>query len=154
MPSLKVLILGFVAGFLATLIFHQGLWSVFNHAEIIPWDRPAWPVDPIPPLGVPAVLSKAFWGGVWGLVLTLILGRLGGASYWLAWILVGAIALTAVSFFVVSPLKGQPIPALWPRFFVGLALNGAWGFGTALLLRGSHELLVQGASALQRRTFL
>jgi hypothetical protein len=31
--------------------------------------------------------------------------------------------------------KGQPIPALWPRFFVGLALNGAWGFGTALLLR-------------------
>jgi hypothetical protein len=57
MPSLRVLILGFVAGFLATLSFHQGLWSVFNHAEIIPWDRPAWPVDPIPPLGVPALLS-------------------------------------------------------------------------------------------------
>jgi len=99
MPSLKLLILGFVAGFLATLIFHQGLWSVFNHAEIISWDRPAWPVDPIPPLGVPALLSKAFWGGVWGLVLTLILGRLGGASYWLAWIVVGAVALTVVSFF-------------------------------------------------------
>jgi hypothetical protein len=134
MPSLKMLILGFVAGFVATLIFHQGLWSVFNHAGIIPLDRPAWPLDSIPPLGVPAVLSKAFWGGVWGLVLTPILGRLDGTSYWAAWIVVGAVALTAVAVFVVPPLKGHPFPTLWPRFFVGLALNGAWGFGTGLLV--------------------
>jgi hypothetical protein len=133
MPPLKMLILGFVAGFVATLTFHQGLWFVFNHVGVL--DRPAWPVDPIPPLGVPAVLSKAFWGGLWGLVLTPILGRLDGASYWAAWIVVGAVALTAVSFFIVAPLKGLPIPALWPRFFIGLALNGIWGFGTALFLR-------------------
>ena len=49
--------------------------------------------------------------------------------------LVGAVALTAVAFFVVAPIKGEPIPALWPRFAVGFLLNGAWGFGTALLLR-------------------
>jgi hypothetical protein len=134
MPSLKMLILGFTAGFLATLIFHQGLWSVFNHIGLIPPDKPAWPADPIPPFGLPAVLSKAFWGGLWGLVLTPILCRLDGASYWASWIVVGAVALTAVAFFVVPPLKGQPIPALWPRFFLGLALNGAWGFATALLL--------------------
>src|SRR5665648_988018 len=63
MPPLKMLILGFAAGFIATLIFHQGLWSVFNHTGVIPPDRPAWPVDPIPPFGIPSVLSKAFWGG-------------------------------------------------------------------------------------------
>ena len=62
-------------------------------------------------------------------------GQLSGTTYWASWILVGAVALTCVSFFVVSPLKGEPIPALWPRFASGLALNGAWGFGTALLLR-------------------
>jgi hypothetical protein len=45
------------------------------------------------------------------------------------------VALTAVAFFVVAPIKGEPIPALWPRFAVELLLNGAWGFGTALLLR-------------------
>ena len=28
MPLLKILILGFIAGFLAVLIFHQSLWYV------------------------------------------------------------------------------------------------------------------------------
>ena len=135
MPSLKLLMLGFAAGFIATLIFHQGLWYIFNQVGVIPLDRPAWAMDSTPPFEIPAVLSKAFWGGLWGLVLTSILMHLDGMSYWAAWIVLGAVALTAVAFFVVPPLKGQPIPALWPRFFVGLALNGAWGFGTALLLR-------------------
>jgi hypothetical protein len=135
MPSVKILILGFVAGFIATLTFHQGLWYVFNHTGVIPPDRPAWSFDPIPPFSVPAVLSKAFWGGIWGLVLTPILGQLDGASYWVAWIVVGAVALTAVAFFVVPPLKGEPMQAMGPRFLIGLAVNGAWGFGTALLLR-------------------
>jgi hypothetical protein len=117
------------------LIFHQGLWYIFNQVGVIPLDRPAWAMDSTPPFEIPAVLSKAFWGGLWGLVLTSILMHLDGMSYWAAWIVLGAVALTAVAFFVVPPLKGQPIPALWPRFFVGLALNGAWGFGTALLLR-------------------
>jgi hypothetical protein len=133
--SLRILILGFAAGFLATLIFHQGLWSLFNQVGIIPADNPAWPVTPIPPFSVPAVLSKAFWGGVWGLVLTPVLASLKGARYWGAWLVVGAVALTAVAFLVVAPLKGQSIPPLWPRFLVGLALNGAWGFGTALFLK-------------------
>ena len=135
MPSLKLLMLGFAAGFIATLIFHQGLWYIFNQVGVIPLDRPAWAMDSTPPFEIPAVVSKAFWGGLWGLVLTSILMHLDGMSYWAAWIVLGAVALTAVAFFVVPPLKGQPIPALWPRFFVGLALNGAWGFGTALLLR-------------------
>ena len=135
MPSLKLLMLGFAAGFIATLIFHQGLWYIFNQVGVIPLNRPAWAMDSTPPFEIPAVLSKAFWGGLWGLVLTSILIHLDGMSYWAAWIVLGAVALTAVAFFVVPPLKGQPIPALWPRFFVGLALNGAWGFGTALLLR-------------------
>ena len=135
MPSLKLLMLGFAAGFVATLIFHQGLWYIFNQVGVIPLDRPAWTMDSTPPFEIPAVLSKAFWGGLWGLVLTSILMHLDGMSYWAAWFVLGAVALTAVAFFVVPPLKGQPIPALWPRFFVGLALNGAWGFGTALLLR-------------------
>ena len=135
MPSLKLLMLGFAAGFIATLIFHQGLWYIFNQVGVIPLNRPAWAMDSTPPFEIPAVVSKAFWGGLWGLVLTSILMHLDGMSYWAAWIVLGAVALTAVAFFVVPPLKGQPIPALWPRFFVGLALNGAWGFGTALLLR-------------------
>lgn len=133
--SLKLLLLGFVAGFAATLIFHQGLWFVFNQTGVVPPSRPAWPMEAVPPFGVPSVLSKAFWGGLWGLALTPLLAHMSGAGYWVAWTVVGAVALTAVAFFVVPPLKGQTIPPIWPRFLFGLMFNGAWGFGTALLLR-------------------
>ena len=135
MPYFKLPIIGFIAGFLAVLIVHQSLWYLLNQVGVIPPERPAWPLDPIPPFGVPSVISKAFWGGVWGAVLALPLGRLRGASYWTAWILVGAQALALVAFFVVPPLKGEAIPALWPRFLASLLVNGAWGFGTGLFLR-------------------
>lgn len=135
MPPIKSLVLGFVAGFLATLIFHQTLWFVFNQIGLIPPEHSAWPLDAVPPFGAPSVMSKAFWGGLWGLVLTFIFLRSQGPAYWIAWILVGAVGLTAVAVFVVAPLKAQPIPPLWPRFAIGMMLNGAWGFGTAWLLR-------------------
>ena len=57
-------ILGFIAGFLAVLIFHQSLWYLLNLVGLIPLGRPAWPLDPIPPYDVLSVISKAFWGGL------------------------------------------------------------------------------------------
>jgi hypothetical protein len=135
MPLLRLALLGFIAGFLATLIFHQGLWFLFHQLGLFALPRPAWPLDPVPPFGVPSVLSKAFWGGVWGAGLAPVLSRCRGPVYWAGFILVGVVALTIVAFFVVAPLKGEPIPPLWPRFAAGLLLNGAWGFGTAALLR-------------------
>ena len=135
MQALKTLLFGFIAGFLAVLIFHQGLWFVLNLAGLIPPDRPAWPLDAIAPFGVPSVLSKAFWGGVWGAALAPLLQGLRGAAYWAAWIFVGAFALSLVAFLVVPPIKGEPIPALWPRFLAALLVNAAWGFGTGLFLK-------------------
>ena len=72
------LLLGFVAAFLATLTFHQiGIWVL--HAVGLTGATP-WVTTPIPPLGVPSVLSLAFWGGLWGIVFVLIERRL-----WHAW---------------------------------------------------------------------
>ena len=133
--TMRLSILGFAGGFLAVLIFHQSLWFLFNLIGLIPPERPAWPFDSIPPFGVPSVISKAFWGGVWGAVLAQLLSTLRGRTYWASWVLVGAVALSLVAFFVVPPIKGEPIPELWPRFAAALMLNGAWGFGTALFLR-------------------
>jgi hypothetical protein len=136
MPLLTLLILGFIAGFLAVPIFHQGLWWIFNRLGVIPKQRAAWVMDPIPPFGVPALFSKSFWGGVWGAILACFLAGLGGVGYWASWIFVGAFALTAVAFFVVPRIKGEQMPAPFlPRFLVGLSVNGAWGFGSGLLLR-------------------
>ena len=58
MQLVKLSIIGFVAGFLAVLIFHQSLWYLLKLVGLIPVDRPAWPLDPIPPYGVPSVTQK------------------------------------------------------------------------------------------------
>ena len=134
-PFVKLLILGFIAGFFSVLIFHQGLWYLLHLIGFIPADLPAWPRDPIPPFGVPSVISISFWGGVWGAALAPFLVRHSGTTYWASWILIGAVALTITALYVVSPIKGQPMPALWPSFYYALLVNGAWGFGTALLLK-------------------
>lgn len=33
------------------------------------------------------------------------------------------------------PIKGEPIPALWPLLYYALLVNGAWGFSTTLFLK-------------------
>jgi hypothetical protein len=108
MQLVKLPILGVIAGFFAVLIFHQSLWYLLNLVGLIPLDRPAWPFDPIPPYGVPSVISKAFWGGAWGALLAPLLQGLTGRAYWAGWIIIGAVALSLVAFFVVPPIKGEP----------------------------------------------
>jgi hypothetical protein len=121
--------IGFVAGALGVVIFHQGLVELLYLAGL--WGRPAYNLAPTAPLGVPAVLSSAFWGGLWGVVLLAFLGRRRGPAFWLIGLLFGAVLPTAVAFLVVAPLKGLPArPELIP---FGLAVNGAWGLGAALL---------------------
>ena len=64
--------------------------------------------------------------------------RLGGeAGYWIGSILFGAVVVTLVAWFVVRPIKGLPVGAVfaWPGVTIGPIVNGAWGFGTAPLLR-------------------
>ncbi len=131
---LKLLVLGFAAGAFATFFFHQSAWYLLNQAGIIPPERPAWPLDPIAPLGVPSIVSKMFWGGLWGAGLSLLLARTEGAAYWLAWMLVGAAAPSLVAIYVVPAIKGLPTPELWPRAGVAATVNAAWGLGTGVFL--------------------
>jgi hypothetical protein len=131
---LKLLLLGFAAGALATFFCHQSAWYVLNQVGAIPPDRPAWPLDPIPPLGVPYIVSKMFWGGLWGGVLALFLTRIEGAAYWIAWIVVGAIAPSLVAMYVVPLIKGLPVADFWPRAGVAGTVNAAWGLGTGFFL--------------------
>ncbi|MCG6118833.1 MAG: hypothetical protein MEQ07_11690 [Aquimonas sp.] len=131
MPSLRIVLQAFVAGFLATLVFHQGLLGLLHAAGISP--AAAWNMAAVPPLGVPAVLSLAFFGGLWGIVLWLLIrGRSGGVHWALAFAL-GALLPSLVAWFVVFPLKGI---ALSSTLVVGaLLLNGAWGLGVAVFMR-------------------
>jgi hypothetical protein len=136
----------FLAGFLSTLIFHQGLLALLHAAGASP--RPAYAMAPTPPLGVPQVLSLAFWGGIWGIALWLALRSMEASSLFWVWALVfGALLPSIVALFVVLPLKGQPVAGGWnPKLIVGaLLLNGAWGVGTALFLRAFGRFVHSGA---------
>ena len=144
---LKTILMGFVAGFIAVLVFHQGTaFLLYHFGNDIPsvvsfFGRTNAPyaMAATKPLGVPLVISQAFWGGIWGIVLASILRRSRLPDLAFSAIF-GAVALTFVAVTLVPYLKGLPtwngnIP--WR----GLLYNGAWGWGTALMLR---PLLARG----------
>src|SRR5262245_2539251 len=100
----------FVAGFLSTLFFHQGALAVLHAAGFT--TRAPYVSTPTWPLHLPAVVSLAFWGGVWAVALWRLIGRSGPPwAYWTAWVGLGAILPSLVAWFVVLPLKGAPVAA-------------------------------------------
>ena len=132
----------FIAGFVSTLMFHQGVLSLLYFSGAFP--RAPYDLHAVPPLGIPAVLSLAFWGGVWGAAIWPLLRNAAGAAYWTRAAVLGAIGPSALALFVVLPLKRMPMAGGWdPKLIMGaLMLNAAWGLGLALLMR----FLLEGAA--------
>ena len=125
------LVVGFVFGFFAVLIFHQGAAALLHALQWTP--RAPYSMAAVAPLGVPQVLSLAFWGGVWGVVLAAVLARFDGAKLVVAATIFGAILPTLIAWFVVAPLKEQPpVAFVLPGVLVGPIVNAAWGLGTGL----------------------
>jgi hypothetical protein len=137
--SSRWLILGFVCGALSVLIFHQGAWALLHTLGIMP--RPAYPMSATAPFGIPQLWSITFWGGVWGVLLAAILGRLRGAKLIVAATIFGAILPTLVAWFVVAPLKGQPVAGGFAptAMMIGPIVNAAWGLGTGIGLALIHR---------------
>ena len=132
---MKRALLGFIAGFVATLVFHQIALALLHAAHFAP--NPAWAMKPVPPFGVPSVISLSFWGGIWGAIMIPIIDRRRGSAYYAAAIVFGAILPTLVAWFLVASLKRQPMAAGWkPRAMaIGPIVNAAWGLGTAIFYR-------------------
>ena len=133
---MKRAVLAFLAGFVATLTFHQGVLWLFHAGHLT--DRTPWVMKAVPPFGVPAVISLAFWGGVWGVIMIPLIARARGFAYWLAAIAFGAVLPTLVAAFVVAPLRGQNMAGgghAGKMLVFGLCVNGAWGLGTAIFYR-------------------
>jgi hypothetical protein len=128
----------FLAGFFATLIFHQGAIALLYGASIVP--VAPYPLAPTWPFGIPQVFSLAFWGGAWGLVLWAVIRNARGLRYWGLCLLVGSVGPTAGAVFIVFPLKDIPVDAV--KVTAGLILNGIWGVGTGGLILS--YFLIQG----------
>ena len=127
-------ILEFFAGFAATIFFHQPVVWIFHAMGLTP--RAPFDMHPVPPFGIPSVISLAFWGGVWGIIMIPAISRIRSeVMWWIAAILFGAIFPTLVAGLVVAPLKHMAMPHTPQMVMFGLAVNGAWGLGTAILFR-------------------
>ena len=118
------------------MVFHQiaiaSIGALFG-VPVTPWS-----LAPVAPFGVPRVVSTAFWGGLWGIALALVAQRIRPTTpnLLLFGLIFGALLPSLVGWFIIAPIRGQPMfaggnPA---RLATGLTVNGVWGLGTALLL--------------------
>ncbi|ASJ72061.1 hypothetical protein [Granulosicoccus antarcticus] len=132
----RKLLTGFLAGFIATFVFHQLAVAILAAIGLSPFG--AWNFSATAPLGIPAVLSLSFWGGIWGIIMIMLHQHFGqGTRYWLSAFLFGGIVTSVVALFIVVPMKGGPLgggfaPALLLTVFI---INGVWGIAAAWLFR-------------------
>jgi hypothetical protein len=129
--SLKNVLLGFVAGAIATLTVHEAINFVLLKAGVFP--RVPWSMAPAAISGVPQIASDAFWGGAWGAIFAAFVG--GGA---LRGAVFGVLGPALAGVFVLVPL----LTSRFPMFFGGapnmigsvLLILAGWGAATAILL--------------------
>ncbi len=126
--------IGFAAAAISVLTFHQAMWAALHVLQLPGLGMPpAYPIGPTPPWGVPRIADLAFWGGLYGIVFGLALPRLP-PPLWLDGLALGIIAVL-VGFFVVAPLKGNPVGGGWQLTNWGrsLLINGFWGIGVGII---------------------
>ena len=139
---------GFVAGFLAVLTFQSGLVAILHAAGAVPFAP--WSLAPVPPFGAPRSLSAAFWGGLWGIAYALLEPRLTARlGWWAGGLAFGAVLPVLVLWFVVMPLKGQPVGGGFSasRVLLTVVIQAAFGLGTAVIFRVGLRLAGRRASS-------
>ena len=133
MPSaLMRVFLGFIAGAIAVLTFHQGMVAALHAAGWVQFAP--YPTAPVPPFGVPRIADLCFWGGLYGAAFGLAMPRFTWPA-WLNGLILGVIA-ALVGMFIVAPLKGLPIAGGWmpANILRSLVINGFWGLGVGIIL--------------------
>jgi len=133
-PIHRLITIGFVAGVLGILTFHQGTIAVIQLLGGSPLTVYGW--RPIPPFGVPSIINQCFWGGLWGIVFYWLILRFGSRyPAWLIGLVAGAVLTAGVGWFIVAPIKGQPIAQgfNWPQMWRSPLIHGMFGLGVALI---------------------
>jgi len=121
------LVLGFLAGALAVVAFHQVMVCMLSTVGLI--QSRVYAMRGVPPCGVPTILNQMFWGGLWGLLFAAVADTLPPWPLLLLGFAFGVLGPVLASWCVVAPLKGTPIAAggVPQRMLAGLLINGFGG---------------------------
>lgn len=127
-------VFGFLAGALSVLLVHQT--ATHFGGKLGFGGGGAWSMAPVPPFGVPAIASAAFFGGLWGVLLTSITPHTGrGVIGAVSAVLIMAVLMSLVGWFVIAPIKGRGIGFVASRAIYPLVYNAIWAIGTLVFLR-------------------
>ena len=148
MNVFKAIVLGFIAGAIATVTVHEFVsWLFSNPAVWTGWDRVPWSQEPVEwaavGIAVPKIANAMFWGGLWGAIFGLILGAHPMGSMTFRGAAMGIVGPAVLGLFLIVPmLKGEPpffandvskiVPALVILACYGAAtawLYGAFRYG-------------------------
>ena len=133
--NFRHLTIGFFAGALAVLFFHQLIIFFYAYNGIIqakPWNN-----TPMGPWGVPMIINLMFWGGVWGIIFAAFSGCFPSAwPIWLKGLVFGLLGPMLVGWFVMPLFKGTPFMAggVPMRMFISATINVFFGIGTAWMM--------------------
>ncbi len=100
---------GFLAGALAVLIFHQGMYVLMQQAGL-PLGGTAFNMTPDKAAyGMPRLVNQMFWGGLWGIVFAYVIDVLPGPNVLRGFIFGCVFPMLIGSWLVVALIKGLPI---------------------------------------------
>jgi hypothetical protein len=136
--SPRTLILGFAAGAISVLIFHQGmvfLLYMMKQTPNFPWNVTAMKTG----AGLPILVNQMFWGGLWGVAFAAIGHMIPIAHNILRGAVYGLLGPFLMGGGVLVPLLKQTGPYFWAwpgqRWFAGALIGAAFGAGIAVILR-------------------
>ncbi len=141
MNMLKAMLLGFLAGAIATVTVHEIISWIFTLPGIwTGWGRPSWNMNPAAMTGVPQIVSDIFWGGLWGALFPVIFGMYPKGPLTFKGLIYGLIGPALIGVFVAVPAITQRFPLFLdgrselvvPVLFIlggfGAALGWLYGF--------------------------
>lgn len=117
MAVIRSILLGFIAGVIATVTVHEFISWIFN-TYWTGWERQSWnfaPIDNGPMPGMPQLVSDAIWGGLWGALFGVILGSYPRGALTFKGMFLGLIGPALIGVFVAVPL----LTGRFPPFFGG-----------------------------------
>jgi hypothetical protein len=138
----RTLILGFVAGSLSVVVFHQGmvlLLYLMGQTPNFPWNIKGT----VAPLGVPTLVNQMFWGGLWGIGFAAIGNLIPIANTALRGAVYGLLGPFLLGGGFLVPLIKQTGPMFWAwpgqRWIVGGLIGAAFGAGIALIMKAMEK---------------